>query len=146
MPTVWLAEGLLPHPSAADQDLLFDRIDSLSTESSRLAVEAFGAEFLLTRSIWPAAGSGFRPREAVAATGVAVPDIEALWVPGAARGRRAVAGGPGLGGGFRRVGGSDGPLPPARAGGRRRHAPQSLFVSGEKVSPMVVFLIAADAA
>ncbi len=79
VPTVWLAEGLLPYLSAADQGLLFDRIDSLSTESSRLAVEAFGADFFDPQQLARRKERIQALREAVAATGVAVPDIEALW-------------------------------------------------------------------
>jgi methyltransferase (TIGR00027 family) len=39
-PTAWSAEGLLPYLSAADQDLLFERIVELSATGSRIAVEA----------------------------------------------------------------------------------------------------------
>jgi methyltransferase (TIGR00027 family) len=41
-PTAWSAEGLLPYLSAADQDLLFDRVVKLSATGSRIAVEALG--------------------------------------------------------------------------------------------------------
>jgi methyltransferase (TIGR00027 family) len=44
-PTAWSAEGLLPYLTADAQDLLFDRIQSLSAPGSRLAVEAFTNEF-----------------------------------------------------------------------------------------------------
>ncbi|OBA96594.1 SAM-dependent methyltransferase [Mycobacteriaceae bacterium 1482268.1] len=44
-PTAWAAEGLLPYLSAADQDLLFERIAELSARDSRVAIEAFGAGF-----------------------------------------------------------------------------------------------------
>ena len=44
-PTAWSAEGLLPYLPAAGQDLLFERINALSAPDSRLAVEAFGADF-----------------------------------------------------------------------------------------------------
>jgi methyltransferase (TIGR00027 family) len=40
-PTAWSAEGLLPYLTAEAQDLLFDRIQSLSGRGSRIAVEAF---------------------------------------------------------------------------------------------------------
>lgn len=45
LPTVWSAEGLLPYLPAAGQDLLFERVTALSAPGSRLAVEAFGADF-----------------------------------------------------------------------------------------------------
>ncbi|SEH50155.1 methyltransferase, TIGR00027 family [Mycolicibacterium rutilum] len=44
-PTAWAAEGLLPYLPAAGQDLLFERISDLSARGSRIAVEAFGADF-----------------------------------------------------------------------------------------------------
>lgn len=40
-PTAWSAEGLLPYLPAAAQDLLFERIQTLSAPGSRIAVEAF---------------------------------------------------------------------------------------------------------
>ncbi len=45
-PTAWSAEGLLPYLPAAAQDLLFERVQELSAPGSRIAVEAFGADFL----------------------------------------------------------------------------------------------------
>jgi methyltransferase (TIGR00027 family) len=44
-PTAWSAEGLLPYLTADAQNLLFDRIQSLSAPGSRVAVEAFTNEF-----------------------------------------------------------------------------------------------------
>jgi methyltransferase (TIGR00027 family) len=45
IPTAWSAEGLLPYLTAEAQNLLFDRIQSLSAPGSRVAVEAFTNEF-----------------------------------------------------------------------------------------------------
>jgi methyltransferase (TIGR00027 family) len=45
LPTAWSAEGLLPYLTADAQNLLFDRIESLSAPGSRVAVEAFTNEF-----------------------------------------------------------------------------------------------------
>jgi methyltransferase (TIGR00027 family) len=45
VPTAWSAEGLLPYLTADAQDLLFDRIQSLSAPGSRVAVEAVSNEF-----------------------------------------------------------------------------------------------------
>jgi methyltransferase (TIGR00027 family) len=45
IPTAWTAEGLLPYLTADAQDLLFDRVESLSAPGSRVAVEAFTNEF-----------------------------------------------------------------------------------------------------
>jgi methyltransferase (TIGR00027 family) len=50
VPTAWLAEGLLPYLTADAQDLLFDRIQSLSARGSRVAVEAFTNEFFSAES------------------------------------------------------------------------------------------------
>jgi methyltransferase (TIGR00027 family) len=44
-PTAWAAEGLLPYLPSDAQDLLFERINELSAPGSRVAVEAFGADF-----------------------------------------------------------------------------------------------------
>ena len=79
VPTAWLAEGLLPYLSAADQDLLFTRIDGLGAVSSRLAVEAFGPEFFDPESLARRRQGIAALRDAATARGVTVPDIEALW-------------------------------------------------------------------
>jgi methyltransferase (TIGR00027 family) len=44
-PSVWSAEGLLPFLPAAGQDLLFERVQTLTAPGSRLAVEAPGPDF-----------------------------------------------------------------------------------------------------
>jgi methyltransferase (TIGR00027 family) len=44
VPTAWSAEGLLPYLPAQAQDLLFERINTLSAPGSRIAAEAFGAD------------------------------------------------------------------------------------------------------
>lgn len=44
-PTAWSAEGLLPYLPAAAQDLLFERIVTLSAPDSRIAVEALSPSF-----------------------------------------------------------------------------------------------------
>jgi methyltransferase (TIGR00027 family) len=44
-PTAWSAEGLLPYLPAAGQDLLFERMLSLSAIGSRIAVEALSPNF-----------------------------------------------------------------------------------------------------
>jgi methyltransferase (TIGR00027 family) len=49
-PTAWSAEGLLPYLTADAQDLLFDRIQSLSAPGSRVAVEAFTNQFFSAES------------------------------------------------------------------------------------------------
>jgi methyltransferase (TIGR00027 family) len=54
-PTAWSVEGLLPYLPSAAQDLLFERIASLSAGGSRMAVEAmtarsFDPEYLARRA------------------------------------------------------------------------------------------------
>ncbi|BBY06912.1 SAM-dependent methyltransferase [Mycobacterium noviomagense] len=43
--TAWCAEGLIPYLSAADQDLLFERVAGHSAPGRRLAVDTFSASF-----------------------------------------------------------------------------------------------------
>jgi methyltransferase (TIGR00027 family) len=50
IPTAWSAEGLLPYLTAEAQDLLFDRVESLSAPGSRIAVEAFNNKFFSPNS------------------------------------------------------------------------------------------------
>lgn len=45
VPTAWSAEGLLPYLPPAGQELLFERVQTLSAPDSRFAVEAFGPDF-----------------------------------------------------------------------------------------------------
>ena len=50
VPTAWSAEGLLPYLTADAQNLLFDRIQGLSSAGSRVAVEAFTNDFFSAES------------------------------------------------------------------------------------------------
>jgi methyltransferase (TIGR00027 family) len=50
-PTAWSAEGLLPYLTAEAQELLFGRIQSLSAQGSRIAVEAFTNDFFSAESV-----------------------------------------------------------------------------------------------
>jgi methyltransferase (TIGR00027 family) len=50
LPTAWSAEGLLPYLTAEAQDVLFERIASLSAPGSRVAVEDFTHEFFSAES------------------------------------------------------------------------------------------------
>jgi methyltransferase (TIGR00027 family) len=50
VPAAWLAEGLLPYLTAEAQELLFERIQSLSAPGSRIAVEAFTNDFFSVES------------------------------------------------------------------------------------------------
>jgi methyltransferase (TIGR00027 family) len=44
-PSAWAVEGVLPYLPAATQDLLFERIQTLTAAGSRIAVEAPGPDF-----------------------------------------------------------------------------------------------------
>ncbi len=57
-PTAWAREGLLPHPPADGQDLLFEWIHELSARDSRVAVESFGAGFFI-RAIRPPGANSY---------------------------------------------------------------------------------------
>jgi methyltransferase (TIGR00027 family) len=50
LPTAWSAEGLLPYLTAEAQDLLFERVQSLSAPGSRVSVEAFTNAFFSAES------------------------------------------------------------------------------------------------
>jgi methyltransferase (TIGR00027 family) len=50
IPTAWSAEGLLPYLPADAQDLMFDRVQGLSSTGSRVAVEAFTNDFFSAES------------------------------------------------------------------------------------------------
>jgi methyltransferase (TIGR00027 family) len=50
LPTAWSAEGLLPYLTAEAQDLLFERVASLSAPGSRIAVEEFTTDFFSAES------------------------------------------------------------------------------------------------
>ena len=68
-PTAWSAEGLLPYLSSAAQDLLFQRIADLSAPGSRVAVEAFHADFFSAESNARREGQMQRYREVAAQLG-----------------------------------------------------------------------------
>lgn len=78
-PTAWLAEGLLPYLTAADQDLLFARIDELSATGSRVAVEAFSSEFFDPERLARRRERLREVADAAAAAGRQVPETETLW-------------------------------------------------------------------
>lgn len=77
--TAWSVEGLLPYLPADAQDLLFERITDLSAVGSRLAVEAFGAEFFTEEYLARRRAQMQRLREQAAAAGADMPDPERLW-------------------------------------------------------------------
>ena len=79
-PTVWSAEGLLPYLPAEAQGLLFERIDELSAESSRITVEAFGADFFSADAVERRRARMAEARRAAAEAGHDdIPDTAALW-------------------------------------------------------------------
>ncbi|WP_078288529.1 SAM-dependent methyltransferase [Mycobacterium sp. D16R24] len=79
-PVAWIAEGLLPYLPPAAQNLLFERIDSLSVPGSRVAVENFGEGFfdpeILARQ--RERGQVFR-RAAESVQDQDIPDVAELW-------------------------------------------------------------------
>lgn len=78
--TAWCAEGLLPYLSAADQDLLFDRIAELSANGSRLAVEAFSPSFFDPENLARRREQFRRMHEATRQDGdTDTPDVQDLW-------------------------------------------------------------------
>ena len=78
-PTAWLAEGLLPYLPAAAQDLLFDRIQQLSATDSRIAVEAFGAQYFDEEYLRQRRAKMQEMRDAVAKTGRQMTDVSELF-------------------------------------------------------------------
>lgn len=80
VPTAWSAEGLLPYLPAAAQDILFEQIDELSAEGSRLSVEAFGAVFYSPELLARRRERMAEARRAAAESGGAeLPDVSKLW-------------------------------------------------------------------
>ncbi|MBV8967395.1 MAG: class I SAM-dependent methyltransferase [Mycobacteriaceae bacterium] len=74
-PTAWSTEGLLPYLPATAQDLLFERIDALSADGSRLAVESMPADFPESDWLTRRLEQMQRFREA----DIPVPDVQDLW-------------------------------------------------------------------
>ena len=68
-PTAWSAEGLLPYLTAEAQDVLFERIASLSAPGSRVAVEDFTSDFFSAESFARREEQMQRYREAAAKLG-----------------------------------------------------------------------------
>jgi methyltransferase (TIGR00027 family) len=78
-PTAWAAEGLLPYLPADGQDLLFERIDELSSPGSRIGVESFSAGFF-DRKYLAARHEQLRQlRETSGASDDDAPDVADLW-------------------------------------------------------------------
>ena len=79
--SVWSAEGLLPFLPATAQDLLFERVHSLSVAGSRIAVEAMGPGFTDPQTLDRQREMMARYRELAARMpGVGtVPDFDDLW-------------------------------------------------------------------
>lgn len=78
-PTAWLAEGLLPYLSSAAQDLLFERVHRLSAPDSRIAVEAFGAEYFDEEKIRERRAKMQEMRDAVAKSVGEMTDVSDLF-------------------------------------------------------------------
>ncbi|HZC94320.1 MAG TPA: class I SAM-dependent methyltransferase [Mycobacterium sp.] len=81
-PSVWSAEGLLRYLPAQAQDLLFERINSLSPSGSRLATNAPAKSALNPDLLAHQREQSQRMRAAAARVlDAEVPDVEDLWYP-----------------------------------------------------------------
>jgi methyltransferase (TIGR00027 family) len=81
-PSVWSAEGLLRYLPAQAQDLLFERIDSLSPSGSWLATNAPAKSALNPDLLAHQREQGQRLRAAAARVlDAEIPDVDDLWYP-----------------------------------------------------------------
>ncbi|MBA0045856.1 class I SAM-dependent methyltransferase [Mycobacterium sp. NPDC050853] len=80
LPSAWIAEGLLPYLPPTAQDLLFERVDSLSAPGSRIAVENFGEGFFDPETLerQRKRGQAFR-RAAEKLQDEEIPSVADLW-------------------------------------------------------------------
>ena len=82
VPTMWSAEGLLRYLPAAAQDLLFERIDSLSAAGSRLATNGPSKQAVNPDLLARQREQSQRFRAAAAQVlGTEIPNVEELWYP-----------------------------------------------------------------
>jgi methyltransferase (TIGR00027 family) len=80
LPTMWSAEGLLRYLPAAAQDLLFERIDSLSAAGSRLATNGPSKHAVNPDLLARQREQSQRFRAAAAQVlGTEIPNVEELW-------------------------------------------------------------------
>jgi len=81
-PTMWSAEGLLRYLPAEAQDLLFERIDSLSAPGSRLATNGPSKNAVNPDLLARQHEQSTRLRAAAAQVlGTEIPNVEELWYP-----------------------------------------------------------------
>ncbi|MCV7122729.1 class I SAM-dependent methyltransferase [Mycobacterium lacus] len=80
-PSVWSAEGLLPFLPADAQELLFERVQALGADGSRIAVEAPGPDFLDPDAIAKRRETMQRVRDLMAKLEPQrdIPDVQDLW-------------------------------------------------------------------
>ena len=82
VPTMWSAEGLLRYLPAAAQDLLFERIDSLSAAGSWLATNGPSKQAVNPDLLASQREQSQRFRAAAAQVlGTEIPNVEELWYP-----------------------------------------------------------------
>jgi methyltransferase (TIGR00027 family) len=82
VPTMWSAEGLLRYLPAAAQDLLFERIDSLSAAGSWLATNGPSKNAVNPDLLASQREQSKRFRAAAAQVlGAEIPNVEELWYP-----------------------------------------------------------------
>jgi methyltransferase (TIGR00027 family) len=79
LPTIWSAEGLLPFLPAKAQDLLFERVQTLSATRSGFIVEAFAKGFFNTANLDRMRAQWRKWSAEVATAGQRTFDFEELW-------------------------------------------------------------------
>lgn len=79
LPTAWTAEGLLAYLPADAQDLLFERIQTLSKQGSRIAVDVTGAEFFEPENLTRLSAWFGGMRESFRQAGTELPDMPGMW-------------------------------------------------------------------
>lgn len=77
--TAWSAEGLLVYVPAVAQHLLFDRIQALSADGSRIAIDVTGARFFDSENLARLSAWFGGMREAFHRAGVELPDTPGMW-------------------------------------------------------------------
>jgi methyltransferase (TIGR00027 family) len=79
LPTAWSAEGLLVYLPAVAQHLLFDRIQALSADGSRIAIDVTGARFFDPENLARLSAWFGGTRESFRRVGVELPDTPGMW-------------------------------------------------------------------
>jgi methyltransferase (TIGR00027 family) len=78
-PTAWSVEGLFAYLPASAQELLLDRMQSLSAPGSRIATDALNAAFFLPENLTRLGAWFNQLREVMIRNGGDLPDTPSLW-------------------------------------------------------------------